>query len=286
VGRRWNIDPVEKEEESPYLCFNGNPILNSDEDGDDAESVNDNDEPDDEFIKYKDGSYKKIGSKGGNQFDIIYHSNLESNCVPCITNPNEKLTTSVFPSYNPAMDEDGNYYHNVRANERIEPGVWATEYHLPNGAAESFDLTDLIPSKGAAKWGLKTLAVVLLKKPTKEFVEKKVAVNVARAFVKTNANSKASKKAQTIYGLQNRATKGIEKVGISSGKLNKKGIPYRATKQVNGKKFGKDKYEALVLDKQRAGKNARLKGLNKEKKHTNANKASINPKLHQRPKPE
>jgi len=36
LGRRWNVDPVDKDWESPYLCFNGNPILVSDVDGDDG----------------------------------------------------------------------------------------------------------------------------------------------------------------------------------------------------------------------------------------------------------
>jgi hypothetical protein len=36
LGRRWNLDPVVKEEESPYLCFSGNPILISDPNGDDG----------------------------------------------------------------------------------------------------------------------------------------------------------------------------------------------------------------------------------------------------------
>jgi hypothetical protein len=36
LGRRWNVDPVVKIEESPYLCFNGNPILIRDENGDDG----------------------------------------------------------------------------------------------------------------------------------------------------------------------------------------------------------------------------------------------------------
>lgn len=35
LGRRWNLDPVVKIEESPYLCFNGNPILKNDVNGDD-----------------------------------------------------------------------------------------------------------------------------------------------------------------------------------------------------------------------------------------------------------
>lgn len=35
LGRRWNVDPVVKEEESPYACFNGNPIQKTDVNGDD-----------------------------------------------------------------------------------------------------------------------------------------------------------------------------------------------------------------------------------------------------------
>ena len=36
IGRRWNVDPVPKIWESPYLCFSGNPIWFSDPHGDDA----------------------------------------------------------------------------------------------------------------------------------------------------------------------------------------------------------------------------------------------------------
>jgi hypothetical protein len=35
TGRRWNQDPVVKPNESPYLCFGGNPIFHNDPDGDD-----------------------------------------------------------------------------------------------------------------------------------------------------------------------------------------------------------------------------------------------------------
>jgi RHS repeat-associated protein len=34
TGRRWNVDPVVKENESPYLCFNGNPVRLTDQLGD------------------------------------------------------------------------------------------------------------------------------------------------------------------------------------------------------------------------------------------------------------
>jgi RHS repeat-associated protein len=36
IGRRWNMDPVIKVWESPYLCFGGNPIYLSDPLGDNA----------------------------------------------------------------------------------------------------------------------------------------------------------------------------------------------------------------------------------------------------------
>jgi RHS repeat-associated protein len=36
LGRRWNTDPVVKDKESPYACFNDNPILKTDKEGDDA----------------------------------------------------------------------------------------------------------------------------------------------------------------------------------------------------------------------------------------------------------
>jgi hypothetical protein len=37
IGRRWNVDPVLKVWESPYLCLGGNPILYCDTKGDDKE---------------------------------------------------------------------------------------------------------------------------------------------------------------------------------------------------------------------------------------------------------
>jgi RHS repeat-associated protein len=41
VGRRWNVDPVTKEWESPYACFSNNPICNVDPDGDsDTTAIN------------------------------------------------------------------------------------------------------------------------------------------------------------------------------------------------------------------------------------------------------
>lgn len=57
IVRRWNVDPVEKIWESPYLCFSGNPIVLSDPNGDDAKSGDVEDPP-------KKGATQTQHSKG------------------------------------------------------------------------------------------------------------------------------------------------------------------------------------------------------------------------------
>ena len=51
IGRRWNVDPELQTWESPYLCFNGNPILKSDILGNKASGQKD-------WVKGKDGKIK------------------------------------------------------------------------------------------------------------------------------------------------------------------------------------------------------------------------------------
>ena len=45
LGRRWNVDTVVKQWESPYACFRNNPIYHSDPSGLDCEPAN-NSKPD------------------------------------------------------------------------------------------------------------------------------------------------------------------------------------------------------------------------------------------------
>jgi len=102
-----------------------------------------------------------------------------------------------------------------------------------------------------------------------------------------NGNSKLSEKAQHVYGLIKNEIGLIEKVGISGGKITKDGEKsYRATRQLTELNKNGEKYTQKILDHVPAGKGAREKALKLEKEYTNANKASINPKLHSRPKPE
>lgn len=99
-----------------------------------------------------------------------------------------------------------------------------------------------------------------------------------------HGNSKASTKAQTVYGLKNQKTSGIEKVGISSGKVDKTGVPYRANKQVNALNKKGGNYKAEVLEQVPVSNEARVRALELEKSHTNANKKNLNPLIHKRPK--
>jgi RHS repeat-associated protein len=61
IGRRWNVDPIVKVEESPYLCFSGSPILFSDPLGDDVK---------------KGGDDKPIVTKGTNLPEIVLRSTI------------------------------------------------------------------------------------------------------------------------------------------------------------------------------------------------------------------
>lgn len=78
IGRRWNVDPVVKEYESPYLCLNGNPILESDPDGDDAKGP----DPEDPPKKKPDSKYWYIK----NITKFKYNGTIESRPVENIPN--------------------------------------------------------------------------------------------------------------------------------------------------------------------------------------------------------
>ncbi|NVN95008.1 MAG: hypothetical protein HXX18_06965 [Bacteroidetes bacterium] len=84
IGRRWNIDPVLKQWESPYLCFSANPILYSDvlgdkikgETKDDAVKAKqqisntfENNKEFDEFFKISETDGKTFSKISANKFE-------------------------------------------------------------------------------------------------------------------------------------------------------------------------------------------------------------------------
>lgn len=74
LSLRFNIDPVLKEFESPYSCFNGNPILKSDPHGDDATTGNP--KGDRSIAKYK-RKFQKYKRKYPNLTNSEIHKKLE-----------------------------------------------------------------------------------------------------------------------------------------------------------------------------------------------------------------
>ena len=246
LGRWMQLDPLVEDTEDPYAYVFNNPISLFDPDGR---------APDD------------IRILGANNSSVTVKTNLVDitiNASSLGVDFGGKYTVGGDDVVEAALDIGG-----VVDQSGIIDGI-AAGYYGKKGDWTNAIISgvSILPAGDVAKLGK---------------LEKHIKT-IEKAVDAVNANSKASEKAQTIYGLAKKGSDKIEKVGISSGKLDKNGIPYRANKQVN--KLGKDKYEARVLDKQPAGKNARAKGLELEKKHTNANKSTINPNIHKRPKPE
>ncbi len=81
LGRRWNLDPVIKEFESPYLCFSGSPIWLNDPKGDNADEWK---------VNIATGQSEWVSSKGGN----------ETQYVNIVDENDEKLVSLPFPGNN------------------------------------------------------------------------------------------------------------------------------------------------------------------------------------------
>jgi hypothetical protein len=82
-----------------------------------------------------------------------------------------------------------------------------------------------------------------------------------------HGNSKASTKAQHVYVIKNKITDETVKVGISGGKITKKGKSYRAQRQVSkwNREKGGNVYESKIILNIPEGKNSRDKALEAER---------------------
>ena len=74
LGRRWNVDPVFKEYESPYACFAGNPVRFADPNGEevwepDKEALNNNGEV--RFIAQKGDDLHSLATQTGLDYDYL-----------------------------------------------------------------------------------------------------------------------------------------------------------------------------------------------------------------------
>jgi RHS repeat-associated protein len=89
IGRRWNIDPVDKEHESPYACFANNPICFSDPNGADTLDFN------------KNGDITRYAKGGEDVFRKLNENNEVENSISF-----KKGTFQYKWKYNNEKDED------------------------------------------------------------------------------------------------------------------------------------------------------------------------------------
>ena len=74
LGRRWNVDPVVKEYESPYLTFSGNPIFNIDQLGNTA--TNYEDESGKPLLQTKDGKNNTVVVKKDKMMAFVTYTEI------------------------------------------------------------------------------------------------------------------------------------------------------------------------------------------------------------------
>ena len=69
LGRRWNVDPVDKPWESSYATFSGNPIYYIDPNGDNADG----------YTIDGVGNLEKVDDTGGDKYDVVYQKEQYDN---------------------------------------------------------------------------------------------------------------------------------------------------------------------------------------------------------------
>lgn len=129
LGRRWNIDPVDKPWMSPYHAFSNSPIWKVDPNG----------ANDDEYIKDTEtGETKKISDKGGSELDIVHYG----------TTVKEGDAKGAFKATRTEIIENGahtNIYYNSNGSTKYRPEYrsygWSPEQ---NTAAAKFMLSTTV----------------------------------------------------------------------------------------------------------------------------------------------
>jgi RHS repeat-associated protein len=141
LGRRWNVDPIVKEYESPYMCFSGNPIWFSDPAGDNA-GLPDN------YVIHEDGTTTK--EETADKTDHFEYQDNEGNVTDLGTY--DKTDNGMIH-----VDKDGSTYMLKKGfsgeQSYIKPEAWAQilgaskEYMDETGLKVQFTQFNTIDSK-------------------------------------------------------------------------------------------------------------------------------------------
>jgi RHS repeat-associated protein len=253
VPRFWQIDPMADYREwlSPYNYVQNNPVIRIDPDG----------MLDDIVINGSNGSSVTI------QTDLV---DIEVNAGSLIG------------------DLGGNY--TLAGDDILVAGLDIVGIFDPTGVAD-IAAASIEFNNGNFWSGLASSAGVVpllgdLGKAGKIPKHIKTIENAIDAVKVVNGNSKASTKAQHVYEIVEKGTDKVVKTGISGGKVSKTEKSYRATNQVNklNKTKGAKKYDSRIVEKIPAGKDARKKALDAEKKNADKNRATLDESdIHKRP---
>ncbi len=289
TGRRWNVDPIVKDDQSSYSCFDGNPILLSDPNGDDTKD-------------------KIAGIVIGALTDVFSIVPGSGEGIRNLYPPTDAA------DYNNALQDTDNVMSAagivMQAHGIATIGVGVTTM----GAGAAAVLTGVGAPAGAAaitaggivtaEGGIETGAGGLLQtsvnnnqKAGYNYGEKKPAqsqanseqtkANTEKQTDKVHGNSKQSTKAQHAYDIEDTYNDNrVVKNGVSGGKETKTGESYRGKAQAN--KWNKQegtpgRYKSSTTYREPEGPEARKKILDYETNRSNKVRDQLDPDKHKTP---
>jgi len=142
IGRRWNVDPVDKPWMSPYHAFSNKPILNIDPNGA-------NDSPPDDHCINNDGTIKTV--KTDDSFDRFYvesgtYDNKQYKLAAQLEKNNEGLVK--FPSSGDGFERYGQEDAGGTSTKPVETVGQGDHYINPTTAAALFGVINNLKTEG------------------------------------------------------------------------------------------------------------------------------------------
>ena len=141
LGRRWNVDPVFKEYESPYTCFAGNPVWFADRFGADIGWVEDSDG--NVFWDEKTNSLEDFNLNYADKVGFQYVSDIDNYTSYSLPNGDGKLIMNRWDG--PSVVKDGYASALLKLSfiptDKLTTGGWMQTYssNLPDDDTGNYD---------------------------------------------------------------------------------------------------------------------------------------------------